>query len=309
MNFDFDSVEAVAFGVGIRSGKNVSFHEVPVDRAFAQILVEMGALTWAKMIEISESPSPYDPANSLGGSHHLVVAINEPMAEIFGEILNADQFPPGGSILRDPKRVFCYFGRFVNDQDDRLVGMRRSSTFKNLVKQRNRIARLVDDTLHLEADSMFRVDNEFDLLIDSDEIRILHPLGFESIGQLGDEIRAAVPDNVTALRQNLDFVDLGAIEEVAAGNLRVARLLASAVSVGTTGITFDSLRRYCEETSVQVQVANGRIIIGEDKVVDFLNALTRRRLSATLVPGEREVYHAPRSKPGMNARRQIPQPR
>ena len=163
-------------------------------------------------------------------------------------------------------------------------------TFKGLVKQRNRVARLVDDTLHLEADTMFRLDNEFDLLVDGNEVRILHPKGFESIGQLREVIRAAVPTNVSAIQHHLPFLDLVAIDALAQGNLRIARLLASVLQVGIAGITFSSLQQYCSDTDVDISVENHRIVVNEESAVDFLNALSRRRLSATLVPGQKEVY-------------------
>ena len=263
-----------------------------MNRAFGAILFELMATTWNKLNGISKSPAPYDPANSLGGSHHLVVDIDDPTAEMFKDLVNEDQFPPGGNILQDPRRVFCYFARFSDPYGNRLLGMRRSSMFKGLVKQRNRVARLVDDTLHLEADTMFRLDNDFDLLVASDEVRILHPKGFESIGQLREVIRAAVPTNVAAIQNHLPFVDLGSVEELAGRNLRIARVLASVLQVGIEGITFSSLQQYCAETNVDVRVAGDRIVVEEGSVVDFLNALSRRRLSATLVPGQREVYIA-----------------
>ena len=245
------------------------------------------------MNEISSSPYPYDPANFAQGKQHLFVAIDDPNAEMFKEILEEDQFPPGGTILRDPTRVFCYFARLADSQGNRLVGIRRSSTFKGLVKQRGHLGRLVDDTLHLEPDNMFRLDSEFDLLVASDEVRILHPKGFESLARLREIIREAVPRNVEAVRQYLNFVDFGAIEEAATRDLRIARVLASVLTTGISGVTLDSLRQYCQETNVDITVVNDRIIVAEDQVVDFLDALSRRLLTATLVPGEREVYRAP----------------
>ena len=293
MNFDFDDIEAVTFGVGVRRDDNPSFRDVPVDRPFEATLREVSSSTWIRMNEISPAPHPYDPANFAGGSQHLFVDIDDPTAEVFKVFLQEDQLPPGGTILRDPTRVFCYFARLVDSQGNRLIGIRRSSTFKGLAKQRNRVARLIDDTLHLEPDNMFRLDSEFDVLVASDEVRIFHPKGFESLAQLREVIREAVPRNVEAARQHLNFVDFGVIEEAATRDLRIARVLASVLATGISGVTLDSLRQYCEETNVDINVANDRIIIEEDQVVDFLDALSRRLLTATLVPGEREVYRAP----------------
>ena len=293
MNFDFDAIDTVVFGVCTRRRGNIVFLDVPVDFGVVQNLKEMVRSTWERLHEVSGIPDLYDPSNESSGLRHLTVPIDDDMVELFRDVNDADQFDPGGGVLvGQPRQVFCYFAKFTDENGDRLTGMRRSTEFKGVLRHRNRLIRIVNDTLEMTQDDIFRLDTEFDLLIASDEVRILRPSGFETIGQLQEVIRAAVPQNTQALQESLGFVDFGPIEEFAAGNVAAARLLASIRARGVDGITRESLFWVCRDNEVEVDMVGGRIAVGEDAVLGFLRTLDRRRFSTELVPGEREVYDA-----------------
>ena len=101
--------------------------------------------------------------------------------------------------------------------------MRRAMSFKGLTKQR--LAWLRGGTFRLVEDRVFKLDKDFDLLLDDDQVHILRPNGFENLGNLQQLIKAAVPGNVTGLRRSLPFVKVDAIEHYASQNMRAARLL------------------------------------------------------------------------------------
>ncbi|MFO0754574.1 MAG: hypothetical protein U0411_14770 [Thermodesulfovibrionales bacterium] len=71
---------------------------------------------------------------------------------------------------------------------------------------------MLDDTLEIIEDTVFRLDNDFDLLVDSANIHILRPSGFEFAGKLQQAILDAVPENIKAIRKDLTFVDFDDIE-------------------------------------------------------------------------------------------------
>jgi len=59
------------------------------------------------------------------------------------------------------------------------------------------VIRLTTDALKLVAGKVFKLDNDFDLLIDGVNVHILRPSGFEFVGKLQDAVLAAAPDNIT----------------------------------------------------------------------------------------------------------------
>ena len=293
MNFDFNEIDTTTFGVCTRRQGNIVFLDVPVDVGVVQNLREMVLSTWEKMHEVADDPDPYEPANEATGQRHLAVPINDDMVELFRDVNEADHFDPGGEILvEQPGRVFSYFARFTDNNGERLTAMRRSTEFKGVLRHRHRLVRIVNDTLRMAQDDIFRLDTDFDLLIASDEVRILRPAGFETIGRLQEVIRAAVPQNTEALQASLGFVNFAPIEEFAAGNVGAARLLASIRTRGVVGISMDSLWTTCRDNGVDVDFDGIQLNVEGEAVLGFLRTLDRRRFSTELIPGEREVYDA-----------------
>src|SRR2546426_481228 len=81
----------------------------------------------------------------------------------------------------DPATVFCYFARLTDSKGRRLTALRRATQFKGVLK--SRLLRLVTDSLKLVEDHIFKLDRDFDLLIDSANVHILRPSGFEFAGE------------------------------------------------------------------------------------------------------------------------------
>ena len=293
MEFDFDSTSEVTFGVGVRVSDNTDFRDVAVDHSIQETLKAMATATWEKMVAIDENPHPYEPSGFSTGNQHLFLPIDDPMSELFQELATANQIAPGGAILDNPRSVFCYYTRLVDKQARRLFGIRRSTTFKGLLKKQAHLARYVNDELRLVDDPMFHLDHDFDLLVDSDGVHILHPSGFEAIAQLQTEIKKAVSTNIDEIQRTLTFVDLGPIKEVAETSMRAARLVAGIRARGTEGITLESLQDACHDSGVDITMTDGRVTVEKEITLDFLNALDDRRYTSRLRERQPTVYTAP----------------
>lgn len=293
MNFSFDAIDTVEFGVCTRRQGNIEFLDVPVHIGTATSLKEMIGTTWEKLNDIADGPGLYDPANESRGLQHVFLPLDDEMAALFRDVNEADRFDPGGGVLiGQPGRVFCYFARFADDNGRRLTGMKLSKDFKGILRHRNRIARMIDNTLHLTQDNIFKLDTDFDLLVDDEEVRVLRPFAFETIGALQQAIRAAVPRNIEGLRESLDFVHFGPIGEFAETNVTAARLLAALRNKDTQGITVEYLMSNCRNNGIVVNDIDGQITVEEDQILGFLKVLNRTRYSVELIPGQREVYDA-----------------
>ena len=291
MNFDFDAGSTVTFGVCVRSKGDVDFLEVPADKGLDQNLRDMVRSTWDKLHDVADAPDIYEPADDTSGRRHLTVPMDNDAVALFRDIHEADQFDPGGAVLISRHRqVFCYFARLVDDNGDRLTGMRQSTDFKGVLRYKGRLLRIAGDTLHMVEDDIFKLDHEFDLLIASDELRVLRPAGFETMGQLQQAIKEAVPRNTQTLQDTLGFVNFGPIGAFAEKRVDAARLLASIKGRGVDGITKDSLLQTCADNKVEIGFDGERLTVEDDAVLGFLRTLDRRRFSTELVPGEREVY-------------------
>lgn len=296
MNLEFDlaNVTLAEFGVGRDDGNGQTFVAVPVDSYVQIALHEMVNETWAAMHKDKDGPARYEPSEKHGGIEYLYLPIDDGMASAVRELHQAENLDiVVGALAEDPSNIFCYFARLTDIQGRRLSALRRASQFKGVLKSKNRLVRMLDDTLQVIEDSVFKLDNDFDLLVDSTKVHILRPSGFEFAGKLQQVILEAVPKNIEAIQSELDFVLLDGIEKYAGKHPRAARYLASILANGENkNIDKSLLKRLCQQTGVTVTESQGKVTIADGHEMGFLEVLDRRRYEVSLVKEEPEQYRA-----------------
>src|SRR5438552_3241836 len=224
--FDLQNATATEFGVGRDEVQGQVFVLVPVDTSVQTALVEMARATWSAMAKLDDNPPEYEASEKHASSEYLVVPLDTDLATVFRQLHQAENLPLSAAALSDPKDVFCYFARMTDGQARRLTAVRRATQFKGVLHSRG-LMRFLDDALRIIDDNVFRLDTDFDLMVDAEAVHILRPSGFEFVGQLQDAVLAAAPTNVKAVRKDLHFVDFTVIEDYATKHPRAARYLAS----------------------------------------------------------------------------------
>ena len=144
-------------------------------------------------------------------------------------------------------------------------------------------------------ETVFKLDNDFDFIIQNDLIHILRPSGLEFTAQLQKAIMDAVPANIASIASEIDFVNFDSISQYAQNHPRAARYIASIKSQSEAiNISQDKLERYCEKTNVVTNIVDGKINLDSSQIMGFLEVLDRRRYEIDLKDdGESEVYRAP----------------
>ena len=293
--FDFKTVAATEFGVGLEGNGEQQLVLVPVDPSVQNALREMAISTQNEMNEIDNPPHPYEPSQKYGSLEHLYLTLDDEMAAQIRILHQANNLPVNGKVMSDPSNVFCYFARMLDGKKRRLTAIRRATSFKGILK--SRLVQFTTDALRLIPDKVFKLDNDFDLLADDDGVSILRPSGFEFVGQLKEAILAASPANVKLIQSDLSFVDFTPIQEYASKHPRAARYIASIrVQKEARNIDKASLLKLCENTGVKVQEIKGKLIIEDASVMDFLRVLDRRLYQVELVKGSPESFRAANRK-------------
>ena len=264
---------------------------VPVDPDVQVALQEMAISTRDEMNRIESDPPLYEPSEKHGGTEHVYLSLEDEMAKQMKSIHEAKNLPVDSGVLSDPSDVFCYFARMTDGKGHRLTGVRRASQFKGILK--NRLIRIVSDALKLVEDKVFKLDNDFDVLIDDANVQILRPSGFEVIGKLQAAVQAAAPENIKLIQGDLPFVEFASIETFASKHPRAARHLASIRAQGEAkDIDQGALKKLCKKTGVKIQEANGKITIATGSEMGFLEVLDRRRYHLELVKNSSEYFKA-----------------
>ena len=180
----------------------------------------------------------------------------------------------------------------LDDGGRRITAIRRASGFKGVLKS-TLLAQLTGDGLELYQGKMFKLDNDFDIIVDSEHVHVWRPNSFESVGRLKQDILDAVPNNIEAIEDAIDYIDFGAIHIYARERIMAARYLASIRAQVSEGpISKDALVSLCSYTNVAIEERNGKIFVAKENVMSFLEVLDRRRYGIELVEGQREQFRA-----------------
>lgn len=291
LEFDFSHVDTIEFGLGRDDGDGRTFCMVAVDGDVQDALQEMAEATWAAMQDLTDAPPRYEPSEKHAGIEYLHLPLADDLATSMRELHEANNLPIDMTALNNPESVFCYFARITDTQGRRLTALRRATQFKGILK--NRLIRLMTDALKIVEDKIFKLDTDFDLLIDAQNVHILRPSGFEFAGQLQEAIMAAVPSNVAVIKTDLNFVNFDVIESYASQHPRAARYLASIRSLAESkDIDRGRLVQLCSHTGVETEEVDGQITVTEKHVMGFLEVLDRRRYEIELVADAPEQYRA-----------------
>lgn len=292
MDFDLNSIHTVEFGVGRDDGDEHAFHCVMVDNGVQAALDEMASATWDAMQKLTSEPVRYEPSEKHSGCEHVYLPLDDDLAVRMRNLHEAVNLDIDQDALDDTGAVFCYFARLTDEQGRHLTALRRATQFKGVLK--SRLIQVGTDALKMVEDRVFKLDNDFDLLIDNQRIHILRPSGFEFAGELQDAILGAVANNVTTLGTDLPFVQFEGIQQYASTHPRAARYLASIRSQQEVArIDRQHLIEACTATGVEISEEGEQIVVGDRNIMGFLEVLDRRRYEVRLVPEEPEQYRAP----------------
>jgi hypothetical protein len=291
LQYDFGNTVTTEFGVGKDNGSGQSFFLMTVDADVQKALGEMAQATWEAMQSEAKAPEKYDPSEKHGAIEHLFLPLKHPLAEGMAELQEAANLPLNSFALNNPATVFCYFTRMTDGAGQRLTGLRRATQFKGVLKKR--FIRVHTNALKLVEEPLFKLDQDFDLLMDAHNLHILRPSGFEFAGQLQAAIMDSVPQNIALIQAELPFVDLAGVEAYAMKHPRAARYLAS-IQSQKQGKNIDkrALKALCKRTGVEVKESMGKLLVADDQVIGFLQVIDRRRYQVELVKGSPERYSA-----------------
>ena len=296
LQFDLGGVKLTEFGVGRDDDDERTYVYVPVDASVQGALREMAGDTWAAMQKDSDDPPRYEPSEKHAGVEYVYLPVDDELSASLKALHQAVNLDPDADGLADPGLVFCYFARLTDSKGRHLTALRRATQFKGVLK--NRLIRWANDALKIIEDDVFKLDADFDLLVDDANVHILRPSGFEFVGQLQSAVLEAVPHNTKLLQKDIGFVDFNGIAAYAAKHPRAARYLASIRGQKESkNIDKRRLKKLCGATGVDIGEINGKIVVDGHHVMGFLEVLDRRRYEVELVKDAPEHYRAASRQP------------
>ena len=287
--YDLASVDVIEFGVGRETNDGIEFVAIPTDEDVKSALRDMVQQT-AEAISKHEEVV-FAPSEKYGPEENVVTSTRGEYAGVLANLHTAEMLPMVANALSEPEHIFCYFARLSNREGRRLTCVRRATQFKGILK--SRLIQVITDALKIVEERTFKLDNDYDLLIDDDNIHILRAAGFVVLSGIEQVIMGAVPRNIARLQEHLPFVDFTSISVYASTHSRAAKVLASICSENeANNVNRERLIATCNECGAEVIMDRDRIRPRPGKELDFLYVLDRRLFRVQLIEGQIEQYQA-----------------
>jgi Domain of unknown function (DUF4868) len=291
--FNFDHIQAVEFFVCRDGADGEEYWQVPVDDDVQEALREMLAVT-VNQLQLDQELPQFEPGEKYGAIEPSAISLEVDYMEKLRSIYETDHFDTNADALSETNQLAFYFAIFHDNQDRKLIGVRRASQFKGTVRARNRLVSMIDDTLTLIDRDVFKLDLDFDYLISETDVLILRPSGFEYTAAVEGAVSEHADEMIDGLNDSVASVDFDSLRDYVATHRRAARLIASLhARADITQTSAKLLKRGCKANQIAFTVTDdGRISPDEGNEMAFLEYLDRRRYPYNLVEGEQEYYVA-----------------
>jgi hypothetical protein len=295
---DFDAnnialVTLVGYFEGI-NGQNPRHIQIPITPEVQNELKGMLGVTALKLgLPESAGELPlFSPAEKYSSEDHLRLPLDTDYVEGLQNLVALQNLPSDANALNSISELAFYYAIFTDNQQRRVWAFRRASQFKGVVK--SKLAFLVNGMLSMLDGAVFKLDNDFDYLVDAETIFILRPSGFEFTTDVHGQMLQVAAENAATIAASVVYLDVARITLYARKHPRAARLLAAIRSRDDLHlIDRDLLINACQSWGINVlQNAVGLIGPDDGHEYDFLCVLDRRAYTANLIPDQPEHYEA-----------------
>lgn len=291
LEFSLNDISNVEFGAAIKEHNETKLVNIAIKETVQDALKEIINNTWNVAKKQEGTPEKYEPSNKYESKEYVYLETNNSLAKTILKIHNACNIPMKTDAIKSPKTMLFYFTKMTDSKRNKITAMRRASQFKGILSKR--LLSIMDDSLGLISDNVFKLDEEFDIIVDKSNIHIIHPRGFEIIGDLKKEIMGASKNNIESIKSSLSFIDFTSIESYSITHPRAARLVASICSSEKyKDIDKDLLLTFCERTDISISKEDDLIHVQPGNELKFLELLDRRLYSVALVSNKNENYIA-----------------
>jgi hypothetical protein len=211
-------------------------------------------------------------------------------------LFESEGWPVNSSALSDPTKLVYYFGVFRDKAGRKLVGVRQATQFKGAC--RGRFISIIDDTLTMVADRVFKLDSHFDFIITKEHIYILHPKGFERIAELESSILASAAAAALELGKKITFLDFTSLADYVGKHTRAARLVSALKNrTDLHVIKREMFSRAAKESLIILEKMGRKLTPAKGNELGCLELLDDRRYTAALRPGPKSAYVAHSRRP------------
>lgn len=296
MDFNINDLSSIEFSINTENKPDGGcdkdkLYRISTDRKVKKLLVKCLEATRAAFPDNLESVPDFEISEKYSDRDRYKVSL---------EVYDAAQQMANETLLNhvflndlDKDSISYYRVDFTDSNGTHLIGVRRASYFKSLLKNRNRLIQLVDDSLVAVEDTLFKLDNDFDFIILDGFAYIKRPRVFESMIFPDEEVTRIALEKMGALQDSLPFIDFSTTNNIIQESKRAARLVFAVAQRADISSTDKSkIIYYAGNSGIEIDEVDEIIKPREGYEVDFLEMLDRRIYNVEFIEGETESYRA-----------------
>lgn len=271
---DIGEATARNFGITLRNGGDMFF--VPTDGDTKTAMAEVLQATYDALNGIDGDWEAFDISEDYGSARKLYAQRDADYSGDISDLYDIGALADIANLDEHASEIDYYFCEFYDDQDRKIVGIKKAAQFKTTLAARNKLIRIVDDTLQLIDDNVLKIDPVFDALITDDHIYILKPRPFEYLANIVAHVANAATDKVAYIHDNIAFLHMERIKGKIGQHPKMARLAASIASRDDLG-TFQRapIEALAEQHGIKFKEVDGRLqcrVADETKLLEILDA-------------------------------------
>lgn len=296
LNFDPTNITLVTLvgyfeAPGGQNNRHVQIPIAPEVQDELKVMLDVTLLKLGLPQAVTQLPD-FSPAEKYSGEDPCKLPLNTPYMADLAAVVGLQNLPSNTNALKSIDELIYYYAIFTDGQNRGISAFRRAGTFKGVTK--SKLAFVRNGLLTMVQDDIFRLDSDFDYLVDENTIYVLRPSGFEFTTNVHTQMLQAAASNATAVAAAVTFLDMGRISSYASKHPRAARLLAAVrARADLPLIDRGLLETACQQFGINVvHNANGTMTPDAGHEYDFLLMIDRRAYTATLIPQQAERYEA-----------------
>jgi hypothetical protein len=294
-SFDHENINTVEFGVCIDTDDGEKYFLIPIDESVKAALMEMLASTRVLLEKhrLNGDYETYQPSEKYGSIEGLKYPINSSTNQKLKELYESSNINTNPSVLNDPEEIIFYYGIFHDNTRNSLLAIKKANQFRGIVKSGNFVVRLLNETLKLLEDKIFKLDKDFDYFVSDDIIYILRPSAFEYTSDMDTFLLAKAVEHANDLSRTITFLECSNLADYVSGHKRAARLLASIRSRSDLRKTkIEKFKKECKKNKIEFITKSGKISPAPGHEIKFLLLLDRRMYALALTDDGDELYEA-----------------
>lgn len=293
--FDFSQIATVEFGVCVEAEPKEQYYLVPINAKVKEALAAMLTSTKEQLTteRSLKNLDRYQPSDKHASIDCCQLPLIDPMNRRLEDLYEATNIATNPASLSDPDSLVYYFASFHDKNGNKLLAIKRAVQFRGIVKAGNAIVRMIDETLNLIEDDVFKLDRDFDYFICDSTIYILRPSAFEYTADIESFVLQKAAQNALDLGKTITFLECAQLSSYVQGHKRAARLLASIRSRDDLGDTSRTrLESACRDNKIELVKSGRKIAPAPGHEMAFLQLLDRRSYTIELTSKGKEFYEA-----------------